>query len=711
MRLIDTFLRICCLAPLAFLLPGVPDCLAGQRHAVLVGVSEYPNVRIKESGGRVDLRGPRNDVRLMHDVLRLHGFEPSRITVLADGASADLAPVLPTRANILSALDRTIAMLGPGDFLYIHFSGHGSQQPERVPGQELDGSDEIFLARDASRWNPARRTVEGAIIDDEIADRIAAAQGRGATVWSVFDTCHAGSMTRSIGFEPRKLSPEDLDIPFSTPSSRPATSAGKRKSALDKALPGGAVAFFATGAHAITPEFRPRVLRDVHGLFTYVLVEGLRSYPGATYRQLGDFIQQRYGAIGAGSVASPLYEGDLDRPVFGDGSAVRLRQWIVRSDDASLWIDAGALSLFAEGARFALLKDPRAPLSEAVAIARASEVRPMLARLIPVDESGKSLALSERARLDGTFARLVDPNPGFQVRVAVSITSDAPRNAALDAQLQDLRAPAGRGPRVAWTEDLDDADLELRITRDRVFLRPRWDPLVENGPSATMSVPLPRPSAGPAAYDALGAELRDSLRRVAKSVNLLRVASQNLTDPESASFRSSFLVQRNGENSLVPLKPGELAELYPKDTVQIEVENRGREVVAVTVLAIDAQHRISTLFPLEGNSDNLVAPGLPPRFLDSGFTIIAGTAGVERVVVLAARGRTGGNFRYLADDAPVTKGAVTRGVGGDGSSFDMLDEAMGETVPATKGVTRDISKRRGETAIQVFTWRTMPPKK
>ena len=36
------------------------------------------------------------------------------------------------------------------DFVYIHYSGHGSQQPAIEAGSETDGLDEIVLPRGAS---------------------------------------------------------------------------------------------------------------------------------------------------------------------------------------------------------------------------------------------------------------------------------------------------------------------------------------------------------------------------------------------------------------------------------------------------------------------------------------------------------------------------------------------------------------------------------
>ena len=118
------------LSLLVFTLPT----LAGEYYALLVGVSDYDNPAIQP------LNGPKNDVKLMQQVLLKKGFEKKNIKILADGVT-----IKPTRHNILTALTDLTKTVGKGDFVYIHFSGHGSQQPAQEKSlDEPDGYDEIF---------------------------------------------------------------------------------------------------------------------------------------------------------------------------------------------------------------------------------------------------------------------------------------------------------------------------------------------------------------------------------------------------------------------------------------------------------------------------------------------------------------------------------------------------------------------------------------
>ena len=86
-----------------------------ERYAVLVGVGEYTYLEN-------DLKGPANDVQLARNYLLSEGFDANNIHWLADDA-----PITPERDNILKALEAVDARVQAGDFVLLHFSGHGSR--------------------------------------------------------------------------------------------------------------------------------------------------------------------------------------------------------------------------------------------------------------------------------------------------------------------------------------------------------------------------------------------------------------------------------------------------------------------------------------------------------------------------------------------------------------------------------------------------------
>lgn len=162
---------------LAGLLAGFALNASAANHALLVAATSYPN---KQQA----LVGPRNDARLMRTVLLQRGFAADKIQMLADGVPE---AGMPTRAAILAALDDLAKRVDAGDFVYLHFAGHGSQQPVRnLAGNfEPDGRDEIFLPIDIGLWDGQTGAVKNAITDDELGERITAIRNRRAFVWAL----------------------------------------------------------------------------------------------------------------------------------------------------------------------------------------------------------------------------------------------------------------------------------------------------------------------------------------------------------------------------------------------------------------------------------------------------------------------------------------------------------------------------------------------
>ena len=110
-----------------------------------------------------------------------------------------LAAVPPaTLAAIRAAFADLTEKAQPGDFIYLHFSGHGTQAPALDPDSELDGLDELFLPVDIGKWNDSVGAVENALVDDEIGALIDGLRAKGADVWVVFDSCPSGTATRSL---------------------------------------------------------------------------------------------------------------------------------------------------------------------------------------------------------------------------------------------------------------------------------------------------------------------------------------------------------------------------------------------------------------------------------------------------------------------------------------------------------------------------------
>ena len=305
---------------------------AQERYAVLVGVGEYPNLREK-----LQLKGPPNDVRLMRKYLTdVEGFAEEKIFQLTDGG-----PHLPRRANIIDTLENLIERVNADDFVLFYFAGHGSQQPDGpASNEEFDGYDEIFLPADVKDWNKGRRTVDNAIVDDEIGEFIKAYRHKGVDVWVIFDSCSSGTMTRGVGDEltrTRRVLPKDLGIPDNFDDKRALRSGGQLRGDSDapaftdilaessESALGALFQFFASHAAEETPErLLPRGVKkseqEIRGLFTDSLVGVLSLYPNVSYDELAQMIIAKYSSISHNSSTPQFYGTDMNRRVFGRDS-------------------------------------------------------------------------------------------------------------------------------------------------------------------------------------------------------------------------------------------------------------------------------------------------------------------------------------------------------------------------------------------------------
>mmetsp|Transcript_125164 Transcript_125164/g.227676 ORF Transcript_125164/g.227676 Transcript_125164/m.227676 type:complete len:1266 (-) Transcript_125164:175-3972(-) len=158
-----------CEAPAASLRPGV-------MKAVSIGINYltlWP--------GRGRLSGCINDSDTMKNILKdTFGFQDSMICQLRD----DQPNMMPTKANIMKALQWLCQGAANGDELFLHYSGHGGQQKD-LKGDEADGKDETLIPCDFQQ--------AGQITDDELHRVLLGDMPKGVRMWVILDCCHSGT--------------------------------------------------------------------------------------------------------------------------------------------------------------------------------------------------------------------------------------------------------------------------------------------------------------------------------------------------------------------------------------------------------------------------------------------------------------------------------------------------------------------------------------
>lgn len=688
---------------------AAPPLARADNYALLVGVSSYPNL-----AQRYQLAGPANDVALVRALLGKHGFSEQHIHVLADGVPQARDP---TRANIMAELARLVDLVKPGDFVYLHFAGHGSQQPTtagKMP-PEPDGKDEIFLPRDIGKWDGQLGSVENALIDSDMNGAVTGLRKRGAFVWVVFDSCHSGTMTRSVQPDDvrfRQVDPAAMAIPddaFSAAARTSGTAATTRGAVEAKSGPlgplpaalGGIVAFYAAQSVETTPEMplpAGAPGRQSRGLFSYVLAETLEQYPGISYRQLGQQVLQHYAALGMNS-PTPMFEGTaLDAPVFGIEAGPAVLQWPLQVSRGELSIQAGTLNQFDVGAVFALLPSAAADVGEAAGYLRASAQTPLSSVLEPLAYAGKA-APPPAALTAGRYVRLVDPNIRLSLRVALPPWErrygDAPSAGSVQEQvarqvIDELRARPVPGIQIEWVDAGKEADVRLRLADNRLWLAGPDGEWMTAGARQTHSISLAAPMAGWAE------KLHHSFQKIGKVTNLLRIASVLGSKDAAAGARGlevKAIIIRAAGGTRHSFDVATLPQVFDGDRIELVFRNLSKGMVDVTALYIDSEYGITAMYPAAGQINRIEADASDSMTIEIG----ADTTGTERLLVFAVPARTqepATDFSFLAQQRLIRR-RVT------GNALDSFVE------DASLGTRSAIAVRApvGAAELKVYGWR------
>ncbi|CAO2823165.1 unnamed protein product [Amaranthus hypochondriacus] len=142
------------------------------KKAVLIGIN-YP-------GTKAELKGCINDVtRMRQCLLERYGFDEQDITILID---TDDSYDQPTGKNIRRALQDLVRSAQPDDFLFVHYSGHGTRLPAETGEDDDTGFDECIVPSDMN------------LITDEDFKELVCQVPEGCRITIVSDSCHSGGL-------------------------------------------------------------------------------------------------------------------------------------------------------------------------------------------------------------------------------------------------------------------------------------------------------------------------------------------------------------------------------------------------------------------------------------------------------------------------------------------------------------------------------------
>jgi metacaspase-1 len=248
------------------------------RRALLIGINRY---LIRGA----DLRGCVNDVRNIRAALiKYFAFRSNDIKVLTDLSATKKAMQSGIRALVNSGKK--------GDVLYLHYSGHGSNVPDRN-GDEADHRDEILCPSDLDWKDP--------LTDDWLRTSFNKLKSR-VNLTVVMDCCHSGTNTRAILPSDAPIIPRYLPNPWDLMAEESRrVLRGKLRKTRSRAARASADVVEAeidetliTGCRATQTSADAYMGRTYNGALTYSLVAALQAARGKlTSRELHTATVQR----------------------------------------------------------------------------------------------------------------------------------------------------------------------------------------------------------------------------------------------------------------------------------------------------------------------------------------------------------------------------------------------------------------------------------
>ena len=682
----------------------------GTRHALLISASKYPSLP-----KHFQLKGPEHDAELVWATLADNGFKQENITVLADNIEVEGAKS-PTLAAITGALDELAKDVKAGDFVYVHFAGHGSQQPARTKDgadAEADGLDEIFLPSDIGKWNDGTSKVDNALEDNVVGEKLGAIRDKGAFVWVVFDSCHSGTMTRDIkvDVQERRIDPLVLGVPEGELNEVKGDALRTRgnpvlESPLDNITTqgdnkrGGLVAFYAAQTTETTPEMRlPRGEpgRQSHGLFTFTLMSVVAQYPGITYQQAYEEILNRYQA--KTSAPTPLAEGtDMNAPIFGTEEASAVTQWKLTSQSDVLKVNAGSIHSVTTDSILAVVPGPTAKDEDVIGYVAVSSAGTMRSEVEPIAYKEKK-PLAPESIPDGAYVRMDTPAISMKLNVALPSSQSKKFKAAIDV----IKVDQDLGLLINWLAEGSDADLHLYEFNGRIYMLPPSAEFDKENPEKTTSIGLEHPE--------LIATLLDNLHSVAKVSNLMRLTTYmgSAVDEERVEMTISVIRKKTGKKDVI--RADQFPELLHGDKVTLEIKNNKKEAVDVTVLFVGSNYAVVPVYPYKSYHINRIEAGkslmIKQRRKNYSFEIDANeSTGSERLILIAVEAEEKtkpSNFSFLAQPALKTRGAGTKDAT---SSLHGLLRQAGFGATNTRGIGMEEESNLEHGSMDVYGWTT-----
>jgi hypothetical protein len=329
-------------------------------YAILIGIDDYPDRPLRSCVR--DVQDVKTHLEsTLQDAVKIQMIISSRtVGKLSDPANG--SALWPTYDNVISAFEMTTSLARTGDFVYIHYSGHGTRKP---PSGGFSNKSTGDLALALLGGGEERRV--SYLWGSGLARLLKAMADKGLVVTLVLDCCFSASVYRydddaGFRFLPYDAEIESKHLPNLEESRVSDNSAYRNASTLRDAstLPNWLInpdryaILAACGPHEVATEPKFDGLR--HGALSYFLLETIKSV-GLTkrHRDIYDHVCAKFRGSSLRR-QNPVLYGNQNQGFFGrtsmDITAAAVS--VVVTKNGGLELQAGHAHGVCEGDQFIL---------------------------------------------------------------------------------------------------------------------------------------------------------------------------------------------------------------------------------------------------------------------------------------------------------------------------------------------------------------------
>lgn len=324
-------------------------------YAILIGINAYTEKPLNACVQ--DVKDVKTCLEGMLNSVHIQILTAAKITDPESSSPTEDPMLWPTYENVVSAFEATTSLAQPGDFVYVHYSGHGTRgEPDSRFSNRSTGDLALVLPKGE---NSNR---ESCLWGSKLASLLKAMVDKGLVVTLVLDCCFSASVSRRgdpdvryLPYDPEIGSkyPPDLDEDFEDVADHPASrDASMRPNWLVN--PDGYAILAACGPQeeAVEPKFDGQR----HGALSYYLFKALTEFGGRgkKLKDIYDHLWARFRR--SGLPQNPVLYGNKDQGFFGhteSETAAATVPIIVNRDD-SLKLQGGLAHGVCDGDQFAL---------------------------------------------------------------------------------------------------------------------------------------------------------------------------------------------------------------------------------------------------------------------------------------------------------------------------------------------------------------------